>query len=186
MDLKRIDFQSNKLETEKHTYRIVDSLSVDKYQEFLILQQQVSYGISFEESFNIDKQIYEALKKTDFVQASALLYNKMAGISRNIEKRNDPVLRICALFFIREDEDQSKYNKELCDEKIEDWTTAGVDFKDFFQLAAMLVPGLLNAFDEILALTSIVENKAAEVGEAMNVLKSTTKQPLESQESGND
>ena len=182
--MRRIDFENNQLITEAHTYKIVDSLSVDKYQQFLIIQQEVAYGISFEESFTIDKQIYDALQKTDFVKASALLYNKQAGIVSGLEKRNNPVLRLCSLFFIREGENEAVYDKALNDEKIKDWQD--VDYKDFFQLAALLVPGLLTAFDEILALISIAENKAAEVSEKMTVLKDTIKPSLESPENGSE
>lgn len=186
MELKRIDFTTNKLVTDKHTYTLAESLSVDKYQEFLLIQQEVAYGISFEENFTVDKQIYAALNEKDFVKASALLYNKQAGIVRGIEKRNDPILKLCALFLIREDEDQTRYNKELNAEKVQEWIDGGVDYKDFFQLAAVLIPSFVSAFEEILALTSTLENKAAKAKEVLTQLKDTTKPSLESPANGSE
>jgi len=53
-ELRHIDFQKGELKTEKHTYTIAKSISVEKYQEFELLQCQVAYGYSFEEIQNIN------------------------------------------------------------------------------------------------------------------------------------
>lgn len=167
MNFKRIDFEKGELKTENHLYKVAQSLSVDKWQEFLIIQQEVAYGLTFEEFFEIDKEIYAALNKLDFVRASTLVYNRMTAIQIGIEKRQDPILRLCALFLIREDEDPTIYNESICKEKLHDWRTSGIDFKDFFLLAAKVVPGLLSALDEISLIISAAEEKAIELNKKL-------------------
>lgn len=180
MNLKRIDFENGVLITEKHTYKVAPSLSVDKWQEFLIIQQEVAYGMTFEEFFELDKQIYAALNKLDFVKATSILYNRMHAIQLNIEKRQDPVLKLCSLFLIREGEDETKYDETVCKEKINDWKNSGVDFKDFFLLAAKVVPGLLTALDEISLIISAAEEKAISLNSKLRQSESMKSQQEES------
>lgn len=175
MKLRKIDLEKGELITEAHRYRIVESLSVDKWQEFLIIQQEVAYGLTFDEFFAIDKEIYNALNKLDFVRATSLLYNRMNAIQQGIEKRNDPILKLCTLFLIREDEDESIYNESLCKEKLDDWRNSGVDFKDFFHLAAVLVPGLLTALNEISQIITVAEEKALTLRSKLSEQQDNTK-----------
>lgn len=178
-EFKKINFKDGILKTDTHTYRIASTLSVDKYQEFLLLQNQVGFGITFELLFNKLKEIYDAANKMDFVRIAAITYNTMDGIKSGVEMRVDPVLRLCALFLIREDEDQTVYNEELNKEKIADWTQSGIDFQDFFALAVRVVPGLLNALNEISEITLTAEKKLQQLK------KTSASTKLESKDSGN-
>lgn len=140
--LKHIDFESGQIKTDNHIYRIAESLSTDKYQEFLLIQHEVAYGMNFQETSVKLNEIYEALNKVDFVKASAIVHNMLSGIAKGIEKRNDPIMRLCALFLIRDDEDETVFNEQLNKDKVMDLMSAGYDFRDFFQFAASVIPGL--------------------------------------------
>jgi len=148
-ELIRIDFEKGELKTQLHTYTVTESLPVDKYIQFLNLQSEVAYGISFDEINKKHKEIHTALNKTDFVQSAALLHNLMYSINNGIEKRKLPILKLCALFLIREDEDNTVFNEAVNNEKIDEFTNGGIQFTDFFYLAAIVVPGLLDALNEI-------------------------------------
>ncbi|MDD2285544.1 MAG: hypothetical protein PHU98_06140 [Mariniphaga sp.] len=154
--LKHIDFESGQVKTEKYTYRIAESLSTDKYQEFLLIQHEVAYGMNFQETSVKLNEIYEALNKVDFVKASAIVHNMLTGIAKGIEKRNDPIMRMCCLFLIREDEDEGKYNEQLQKDKVTDLMGAGYDYRDFFQFAASVIPGLAADLNKIFQSTSQV------------------------------
>jgi hypothetical protein len=183
-ELIRIDFNAGVLKTPEHTYTMVESLPVDKYVEFLMLQNEVAYGYTFKDINMKHKEIYDALNKTDFVQASAILHNLMNAILTGIDKRNMPILRLCALFLIREDEDATKYNEQINKEKLQDWHASGIDFKDFFHLAAVLVPGLLTALDEISRTISQGEQAVKQMEKKLKKSISGSKK-LKSESTGN-
>ena len=148
-DLKKIDFENGVLKTDTHTYRIDKSISVERYIQFELLQSEVAFGYTFDNLNKIIEETITTLNKTDFVGASVLLYNLRNSITNGLEKRKHPILKLCSLFLIREDEDAAKYDELLQNEKIEDFEKSGVDYQDFFTLSMNLLPGLLEAYKRI-------------------------------------
>lgn len=153
-ELLKIDFEKGVLKTPLHSYRIVKSISVKRYKQFELLQSEVAFGFTFEEIFAKLSEMKTHLNKLQFVEMSVLVDNMLNGITRGIEKRTPPTLKLCALFMIREDEDVKEWNETLQQEKYEDFENAGVDMMDFSELSMNLIPALLKVYNEISRTTS--------------------------------
>ena len=149
MELRKIDFTKGELLTDQHKYTIAKSISVERYREFELLQAEVAYGFTFDEIQKILVAAIGHLNKVDFVQAAVILDNLRNSIVSGIEKRESPIIRLCMLFLIREDENERDYSEAFHKEKYNDIIKSGVDYKDFFSLAMNLLPGLLQAYKEI-------------------------------------
>ena len=63
----------------------------------------------------------------------------------SLEEKNDPALRLCALFIDEDGEDPTVYDEGKMREKIECWSKE-LAVLPFFQLAANLVPGWMNVY----------------------------------------
>ena len=169
-ELRHIDFTKGELKTEKHTYTIAKSISVEKYQEFELPQCQVAYGYSFEEINRILIAAIGHLNKADFVQAAVVLDNLRNSIKNGIEKRESPIIRLCMLFLIRDDENEREYSEAFHKDKYNDVVNSGVDYKDFFTLSMNILPGLLGAYKEISQATM------SETAKLINELTATEKE----------
>ena len=147
--LKNLNFSENSFVANGKTYFIETGLSFARWKEFEKLEVHVGYGITFEQMFENDKKIWDALNKANFGEAAVLVHNRMNGIKQKLEARVHPALLLCSLFINLEDEDRVKYDPVKAEKKIEDWGNEGYDFKDFFQLAVNLVQGFIPACKEI-------------------------------------
>jgi len=153
-ELKRLNFEDINFQANGKTYTISETISFDRWKEFEKIEVHVGYGTTFEAFFEIDKKIYEALNKVQFVEASALLHNRMNGIKYKLENRTHPALLLCALFINYEGEDVVKYDKVIAEQKVKDWSEEGFAVQDFFQLAINLVSGFIPAYTNLLKNTS--------------------------------
>lgn len=147
--LIRIDFENGILKTENHTYRIAESMSQERYEQFELLQLEFAYGFTFTELQNILTDIEKKFNTMNIVEAATLIYNLKNSVKNGIEKRIQPYMRLCGLILIREDEDITVFNELFQKEKINDLMKAGVDYRDFFALAMNLIPSLLQVYKEI-------------------------------------
>ena len=79
-------------------------------------------------------------------EAAVILHNIMYGVV-SLEDKDDPALRVCALFIDQEGEDVTVYDEGKMREKIDCWGKE-CDVLPFFQLAASLVPGWMSVYQD--------------------------------------
>ncbi len=80
--------------------------------------------------------------------------NVLEGIARNLEGREHPMLLLCSIFIVRENEDLSKWDETIALEKIADWKAECLAVEDFFALAFSSVRGFTAHYLESLGATS--------------------------------
>ena len=147
MELRVIDFSKKHFECDGRKFVLKETLSFARYREL----QKISLEFSFSASlYNVYKgllEVWELLNKLKIAEAIVIIYNLMNGIV-NLEEKDDPSLRICALFIDEGGEDPTVYDEGKMREKIECWGKE-LDVSPFFQLAASLVPGWINAYKTV-------------------------------------
>lgn len=156
--LKELDLSQKKFLANGKTYHIRKSMSFKRFREYEKLQIEVGYGSNFIQIYENVKQAYELVNKSAFADTAVKLYNILSGI-KNIESRQMPALKICALFINAEDEDENTINDEMIDEKIADWEAEGYDIFPFFQLAVNSIPDFSIAYKVVSQLHSQMEVK---------------------------
>lgn len=150
MEARRIDFDEGFFEANGHKYFMSSTLSIDRFQEFERLQVHVGFGKDFENMYNRLKDAYEYLNKGKIADGAVVIHNLINGVAQTLEKREHPVLEMCALFLNREGEDVAKYDADISAQKIADWKKDGYAIQDFFQLAFNYVRGYITAYEEII------------------------------------
>ena len=145
---KRIPDGALTFKTKEHTYRFTETLSSHQYNLFEIFQVECGYDPTFENVYKAIADAIKALNEVKFVDAAAILFNLQNGMYRNIEKREHPVMMLCTLFILREDEDVRTWDETLAKEKVKDWMDYGYPVQDFFHIAFKLVPELLVTFKD--------------------------------------
>lgn len=146
MDLRRLDFSKEKyFEVDGRKFFVKDSLSFKRYKELQKISIEFGFSASFEDIFNNLKAGVEYYNKHDYFNMSITLYKTMEGVT-NIETKDDPALRICALFIDEENEDPTVYNEAMMKSKIDCWGGA-LSIDPFFYLAAKLVPFWTNVYE---------------------------------------
>jgi len=142
----RIDFESGFFFGKSgKKYVFLDTLPIDYWISYQELIPEVSFGVDFKNLFLTCKQAYEALTTGNEILkghklAADLLYNQMSAIKTFAsEKRHPAVLRMAALWIVTEDEDLTRYDSRIVDQKIEDWKNTGIAMEDFFLLCAQKI-----------------------------------------------
>lgn len=148
MQVKRIDLNKGIFEANGHTYRIEGNLSIERYAEFQILEKELAYGMNVQGMFEKMKSITKLLDKQRWVDAVVMLTDMTRGIAK-LEEREPTVMKICALFINRDDEDRSTINQDMITQKINDWKTEGIAMADFFAVASNSVSGLLEIYRSV-------------------------------------
>lgn len=159
-ELKRIDLNKGVFEANGHQYHIEGALSIERYAEFQILEKEMGYGMTFKGIYDKLEKIYTQLNKLKFADAAVELNNIMRGVAK-LEEREPVVLKICALFINRADEDRTTINQDVITQKIADWKAEGVDMRDFFLVASNSVNGYLEIYKTVTH-TIMGEENAAE------------------------
>lgn len=145
-ELRKIDFTKEKyFECGGRKFFINESLSFTRYRELQKISIEFGFSATFEDIFkNLSKSI-ESYNKHDYFNMSIILYKIQEGI-KNLEDKDDPALRICALFINEENEDIAVYNEALMKSKIDCWAEE-LSIDPFFYLAASLVPYWTNVYE---------------------------------------
>lgn len=134
-----------------------DGLSMDRWQVYQQLSIEGGYDITFQSLYNhlheleemLNKSFTQGFKAADFIIKLRALKD---GIASKAVQRVPKVMRLAAVFIVREDEDIRYYDSTLADEKIKDWEDEGYDVQDFFTIALSSIQG----WSEVLK--SIMEN----------------------------
>lgn len=150
-EVKRLSFTGGKVtefEANGKKYKFCSQISIDRFIEFERLQAHVGFGKDFKGIHETLKDTYELLNKSKPADAAVKVHNLLNGIGYNLEKRDHPVLQMCALFLNREGENVKVYDEDLIAEKIADWREEGYSIEDFFQLAFNFVEGFIPILNE--------------------------------------
>jgi len=149
MELKRLPFDKGTFDAGGVTYTIKNTLTLARFVEFEKLQNHYGFGLSFSDMYKRLGEIETLFNAGKSVEAFANFYNLKEGIAYRLEDRTHPVLLLCSLFIVTEDEDLTTWNEHDQKIKIDNWNKEGYDVNDFFQLASNLVAGFIPIFDEI-------------------------------------
>lgn len=149
MELKRLPFDKGEFPANGRTYKIKNTLTVSRFNEFEKLQNHFGFGMSFDALYKRLSEIEDLFNKGKSVEAFASFWNIKEGIAHRLEDRSHPALLLCSLFIVTEDEDLTGWNEKEQKIKIEDWNKEGYDVNDFFVLASNLVTNFLPIYGEI-------------------------------------
>ena len=152
--IKHLDTSANSFEANGNKYLILGSITTARYQKFEALQAQLAWGIEFESMYANVRKLYDLLNKVKFAEAAVLANNILEAVIRPLEGREHPMLMLCTIFCVRENEDLSKWDETNALEKIADWKAECIAIEDFFALAFNSVRGLSAVYLESLAGTS--------------------------------
>lgn len=167
--LKKIAPDAKEFTANGNRYRVVSSLTVSRYEDFELFQLEVAIGRSFEsiqQSINHAYRLCNRVVKGEevFAELAIVLRDMSIGAALAGTKTPHAVLKMCALFLVRDDEDLSRCPNELIEDKINDWRTEGIDMGYFFTFALLTIPGFLQAYKSASRATSSARAEGSEQG----------------------
>lgn len=127
-----------------------DKFGLERALAYQKLEPIVTFSKSFDEIYKELNASLDLINKQKIVEGYYKLYDLKLKIAHNLEDRADPVLKLCCLFIVTEDEDLTVYNESSNQSKIEDWKKEGINYTSFFQLALNFIPKFFSAYREIL------------------------------------
>jgi hypothetical protein len=142
--LRTINFDEKQFECGGRKFYVRDSLSFNRYKELQKLNLEFGYSANFAETFKQIRIAWDNLNNLKLAEAAVVLHNVMYGVV-SLDEKDDPALRMCALFIDEEGEDPTVYDEGKMREKIACWGSE-LDVSPFFQLAANLCPGWIPAY----------------------------------------
>ena len=131
-------------------YRVSRSISFERYEAYELLQVEVGLARTFEQFTDQVKEAYSlcnqvATGKPVFADLAVLLRDMLIGTQLVGERQTPAVLKLCALFINRENEDVRWVDDAVIDSKINDWRQEGIDIRFFFAFALNSIPGFIEA-----------------------------------------
>lgn len=165
--LKTMDPNVQEFEANGKLYRVYRSVSLDRYEAYEILQEEIGLARSFPQIIDGLREAYDlcnkvATGKPVFADLAVTLRDMLIGTTLVGEKQTHAVLKLAALFINREGEDITTINEELINSKVSDWKAAGIDMSFFFQFALRSIPGYIEAYRATSRDTSLLEAVAKE------------------------
>jgi hypothetical protein len=160
--LRTIDFSQKHFECQGRKFYIKDSLSFARYRELQKLNLEFGFSATFHDIFKHIREAWDLLNQVKLGEAAVVLHNIMYGVV-SLEDKDDPALRLCALFIDETGEDPTIYDEGKMREKIECWGKE-LDCSPFFQLAASLVPHWIAAYRIVIPDSSKEEQEKSEPG----------------------
>jgi hypothetical protein len=146
MKLRIIDFSKEKqFECGGRTFIKDDSLSFNRFRELQRISIEFGFSTSFIDLFKEVKKAYDLVQTNkNWADLAVTLYNIIAGVSK-LDEKDDPALRLCALFINEANEDVTEFNEAKIKDKINCWSKE-LDVSPFFHLAVNLVDGWMPAY----------------------------------------
>jgi len=148
MQLRTIDLSQKHFECQGRKFYVKDTLSFTRYREMQKINLEFGYSATFHDLFKNIKTAWDYLNQTKLGEAAVVLHNIMYGVV-SLDDKDDPALRLCALFIDEDSEDPAVYDEARMREKIECWGKE-LDTLPFFQLAASLVPNWTQIYKVVL------------------------------------
>lgn len=140
-----------KFEANGSKYIIEDKLSIARSIESTKLELQL-FDLS---SSSIKSKLisaYNDLNGTNkdrtvkFADAATKIHNLVNQIDSNLNFKDLPILKYCALYINKTDEDRRTISKQQIEDKITDWQEAGLDISGFFLLVLSVLPHVKKDF----------------------------------------
>jgi hypothetical protein len=148
--LKQLDIEQTEFQANGKTYYIESEISFDRYHNYMMLQNEMAYGISFVDMMKAWSSVIEAANKQRFSDIVITAHNITEGV-KTLGKKQIPALMICALFVNEKDEDRTKITEDQIRSKINDWAAEGYSIVPFFSLAIRSVSGLASVWNALQA-----------------------------------
>lgn len=158
-ELKKLNPQERVFVANGNKYYISSELSVARFHEFQILEIEAKANMTVKDLMAKLAEIWQMINKMQFGKAAVEVYKLIEGI-REVGHREHVLLRICALFINRENEDLGKISDDLISQKIEDWGEYEVN--GFFSLALNSTNGYLKDYNKMLQIISGQEPETKE------------------------
>lgn len=155
VELKELDLSKSEFTANGNRYLIEDKLSSERFFLMKECEIEIGFGMSYDLFFAKLQELRGHLNQGNFVDSAVLVHQMETGIA-NAEQRKTPVMRYCAMFINREDEDRRKIDDDLIDQKIADWEEEGIEFRSFFLLAGNMVNTFKENYTDPSINTSIV------------------------------
>ena len=144
MELKKIDLTKKEFKCGTKTFYVQDSLSFNRYRELQRLSIEFGFSRTFIDLWKAIDRAEDYMNKMQFVDAAVELRNAKVGVANLVEK-DDPALRLCALFMNEADEDVTIIDEVTIKSKLECWGRE-LDVTPFFNWAATLVKGWMPVY----------------------------------------
>lgn len=140
----------SQFDTKEHRYYIrtaEQGVGMRRYVELKKGLSMVGFNVSLPEQLAGLRRIKEAANtlvtpKPRLDNLFAEIQNQEMGLSAG-NRKWDYSYFVCTLFIVREDEDLTKWDESLAEQKIEDWAESNIHEQDFF-LLSMLYQARLN------------------------------------------
>jgi hypothetical protein len=167
--LKKIPHDATEFTASGQRYRRLMSLSIDRYEAYELLQVEIGMGRTFEQFNDEVNRAYElcnevATGKKVFADLAVLLRDLSIGCSLLGQQQHHAVLKMCALFLVRDGEDLRTIDDQMIKDKIDDWRNEGIDMGYFFTFALLSIPGFLAAYKAVSQTTSAGEKTESKQG----------------------
>lgn len=155
----RIGYQ---FEANNKTYIIEDKLSIIRSVEASKLELEL-FDLTANKVKNQLIQAYNDLNQAKMADASVKIHNLVSSFDKNLQFKELPVLRYCALYINEKGEDRRVIDKEMIETKIQDWQEGGYDLNGFFLLVLSVLPSVRKDYIKYIQDTSKdLEKKANE------------------------
>lgn len=149
--LKDPGLEANGFTANGREYTVAGSVSIDRWQEYEILQVEIGLARTFEQvqqqaakAFDLCNQVVSG--KPVFADLAIILRDLSTGAALVNGSELHPVLKMCALFINYKGEDTRGISDELIAEKVADWKEEGIAMTYFFRFAFHSIPGFVTAY----------------------------------------
>lgn len=167
MELKELNFSENAFVANGTQYFVNSSLSVERFRWFEKYQVNFGFAKDFKSIYAALKKSIELANKGKGVEAWNQVFNLYEQVGKIVDEEYvfHQAFMICALFINTDGEDLTSWDEAKAQIKINDWNKEGISATSFFQLAANLTSGYIDALEEISQSTStLVEEMKMEEG----------------------
>lgn len=168
MELKQIEDSATSFIANGVTYFIKDSLSIERYRWFEKYQIEFGFGMDYDSLRKLHKKSVDLANKGKGIEAWTVIVNIIEKMDKEPDKTLNSALLLCALYIVEEDEDLTVWEESKANVKIENWNKEGYDSHCFFRLAANLVSGYIQHFEEDFQNISQVAEIAEQVKQSSN------------------
>jgi hypothetical protein len=146
--LKRIDHTKGWFIANGKKYVVETGYSIERYAYYQRLSLEAGFGVAFSRMFAEWEEVIAEANELRFSDVVIRAYNMSRGIM-NIEQNEPAVLKLCALFLNRPDEDRRFISDDLISDKIRDWKEEGIAIEDFFILATATISGFTEVYRKL-------------------------------------
>lgn len=146
-ELKRLNPNERVFVANGNKYFISSELSVARFHEFQILQLEINLNLTLQD-VGVKLAEWAKLKNQQrALDADILIWKLIEGV-QNVGQREHVLLRVCALYMNRENEDLGTISEDMISQKIEDWAEYNVN--DFFGRALNSTNGFYANYNAML------------------------------------